>query len=111
MLNTYLANHSAKLSSRFYIHPFRTGIHRISRIILPCPQESRYFTVQSFLKTLTMPRFLLIVLLTACFALPAAAQNVTGIIRGTVTDTVDKQSMTGATVSLTDLSDSTSAGY
>ena len=58
-----------------------------------------------------MPRFLLIVLLSACFSIPVAAQNVTGIIRGTVTDTVDKQSMTGATVSLTDLSDSTSAGY
>ena len=60
---------------------------------------------------LTMPRILLLVLLTACFALPSTAQNITAGIRGTVTDSAAKQSMAGATISLTDLSDSSSAGY
>lgn len=59
-----------------------------------------------------MLRFLTLLLLTACFAFPVMAQNVLGSIHGTVSDTsAGKQSMTGATISLTDLSDSTPAGY
>jgi Outer membrane protein beta-barrel family/Carboxypeptidase regulatory-like domain len=59
-----------------------------------------------------MYRFLLSVIIAALFVLPAAAQKtITGTIRGKVVDTVGKQSLAEATISLIDLKDSSSAGF
>ncbi|MEO6316876.1 MAG: outer membrane beta-barrel family protein [Chitinophagaceae bacterium] len=59
-----------------------------------------------------MTRILLLTTLFLSFALPMLAQkNVTGSIRGKLADTLGKQSLGDATVSLMDLKDSSSTGF
>ncbi|MEP6747633.1 MAG: carboxypeptidase regulatory-like domain-containing protein, partial [Bacteroidota bacterium] len=59
-----------------------------------------------------MNRTILLIILMLVALLPLAAQkNVTGTLRGKVLDTIGKQSMADATISLMDLKDSSSYGY
>ena len=59
-----------------------------------------------------MNRFILSTIIAAVFVLPSYAQkSVTGIVRGKIIDTVGKQSMADATISLMDLKDSSSVGF
>lgn len=59
-----------------------------------------------------MNRIILLILLLAVAALPLMAQkNITGTLRGKVLDTIGKQSMEDATISLMDLKDSSSYAY
>ena len=59
-----------------------------------------------------MNRFILSTIIAAVFVLPSYAQkSVTGIVRGKIIDTIGKQSMADATISLMDLKDSSSVGF
>ena len=59
-----------------------------------------------------MNRLTLSVLLMILFVLPSVGQKtVTGTLRGKIADTIGKQSMEEATISLMDLKDSSSVGF